>query len=255
MSKLKPNFYKLTGLSKTNTYIETGTYYGINLQEVMNEYKQIFSIEIEKKWVEYNKEKFENKNNIQIVEGDSSVKLPELCTQIEEGVTFFLDAHYSGEGTGYKEKTSPIIKELESIFHRKNNKDIVVIDDSRLFGKISIEGSDDHPYYKKAVLDWTSITLESIKKTIPKDWKILYNYNNSLSFGPVDQLIVCNVSSLIMIFIKIYQFFVFIINTSRNLIKTKQTNLRKMIKHLIKILLTDKAYKKIKDFLNYEKNI
>ena len=51
MSKLKPNFYRLTGLSKTNTYIETGTYYGLNLEEVVDEYKQIYTIEIEKKWV------------------------------------------------------------------------------------------------------------------------------------------------------------------------------------------------------------
>ena len=50
MSKLKPNFYRLTGLSKTNTYIETGTYYGLNLEEVVEEYKQIYTIEIEKKW-------------------------------------------------------------------------------------------------------------------------------------------------------------------------------------------------------------
>jgi len=245
MSKLKPNFYRLSGLSKTNIYIETGTYYGLNLQEVMNEYKQIFSIEIEKKWVEYNEEKFENKNNIQIIEGDSSVKLPELCSEIEEGVTFFLDAHYSGEGTGYKEKTSPIIKELESIFYRKNNKDIVIIDDSRLFGKITSEGSDDHPYYKKAVLDWTSIPLENIKKTIPEDWKILYNHNNSLSFGKVDQLIVCNVSSLNMIFIRIYQFFL--------AINFKLKFIKKITRHylflFIKSFFPDKVYKKLKSIL------
>ena len=249
MSKLKPNFYRLTGLSKTNTYIETGTYYGLNLEEVVEEYKQIYTIEIEKKWVEYNEEKFEDKNNIQIIEGDSSVKLPELCSEIEEGVTFFLDAHYSGEGTGYKEKTSPIIKELESIFYRKNNKDIILINNLRIFNERSFNKNN----YKKAVLDWTLIPLENIKKTIPKDWKILYNHNNSLSFGKVDQLIVCNVSSLNMIFIKIYQFCVFIVNRTMNLIKTKQTNLRKVIRHyffyFVKILLSDKVYKKIKDFL------
>ena len=241
MSKLKPNFYRLTGLSKTNTYIETRTYYGLNLEKVVDEYKNIYSIGIEKIFIE--------NENIQIIEGDSSVKLPELCTQIEEGVTFFLDAHYSGEGTGYKEKTSPIIKELESIFHRKNNKDIILINNLRIFNDKIFNQKN----YKKALLDWTSIPLENIKKTIPENWKILYNHNNSLSFGKIDQLIVCNVSSLNMIFIRIYQFCVFIINRSMNLIKTKQTNLRKITRHyffyLIKILLTDKAYKKIKDFL------
>ena len=241
MSKLKPNFFRLSGLSKTNIYIETGTYYGLNLQEVMNEYKQIFSIEIEKKWVEYNEEKFENKNNIQIIEGDSSVKLPELCTQIEEGVTFFLDAHYSGEGTGYKEKTSPIIKELESIFHRKNNKDIILINNLRIFNDKIFNQKN----YKKALLDWTSIPLENIKKTIPENWKILYNHNNSLSFGKVDQLIVCNVSSLNMIFIRIYQFFL--------AINFKLKFIEKITRHylflFIKSFFPDKVYKKLKSIL------
>ena len=241
MSKLKPNFYRLTGLSKTNTYIETRSYYGLNLEKVVDEYKNLYSIGIEKIFID--------NENIQIIEGDSSVKLPELCSEIEEGVTFFLDAHYSGEGTGYKEKTSPIIKELESIFYRKNNKDIILINNLRIFNERSFNQNN----YKKAVLDWTLIPLENIKKTIPKDWKILYNHNNSLSFGKVDQLIVCNVSSLNMIFIKIYQFCVFIVNRTMDLIKTKQTNIRKVIRHyffyFVKILLSDKVYKKIKDFL------
>ena len=241
MSKLKPNFYRLTGLSKTNTYIETGTYYGLNLEEVVDEYKQIYTIEIEKKWVEYNEEKFEDKNNIQIIEGDSSVKLPELCSEIEEGVTFFLDAHYSGEGTGYKEKTSPIIKELESIFYRKNNKDIILINNLRIFNERSFNQNN----YKKAVLDWTLIPLENIKKTIPKDWKILYNHNNSLSFGKVDQLIVCNISSFNMIFIKIYQLFL--------TINSKLNSLKKITRHylflFIKAIFPDKVYKKLKNIL------
>tara|TARA_B100001996_G_C18659127_1_gene592383 strand:- start:119 stop:859 length:741 start_codon:yes stop_codon:yes gene_type:complete len=245
MSKLTPNFYKLSGLNKTKTYIETGTYYGLNLEEVLNEYRTIYSIEIEKKWIEYNKKKFEGKKNIKLIQGDSSLKLPELCFEIKDEVTFFLDAHYSGEGTGYKEKISPIIEELESIFNRKNKNDIVIIDDSRLFGKITVEGSDDHPYYKRAELDWTSIPFENIKKLIPPKWKILNNYKNSLSFGKEDQLIVCNISLLRTAIIKIYQYGV--------LINNKFISFRKVIRHylfyFIKLLLPDRVYKKIKDFL------
>ena len=233
MSKLKPNFYRLTGLSKTNTYIETRSYYGLNLEKVVDEYKNLYSIGIEKIFID--------NENIQIIEGDSSVKLPELCSEIEEGVTFFLDAHYSGEGTGYKEKTSPIIKELESIFYRKNNKDIILINNLRIFNERSFNQNN----YKKAVLDWTLIPLENIKKTIPKDWKILYNHNNSLSFGKVDQLIVCNVSSLNMIFIKIYQLFL--------TINSKLNSLKKITRHylflFIKAIFPNKVYKKLKNIL------
>ena len=249
MSKLKNNFYKYTGLDKTKIYIETGAYYGINLEEVVTEYDVIYSIEIENKWVKYNEKKFKDKKNIKIIEGDSSSKLPELCKEIKDEVTFFLDAHYSGEGTGYKEKISPIIQELKSIFERKNSKDIVIIDDSRLFGKISIEGSDDHPYYKKAELDWSHIPLESIQKVIPKKWMIINNYNNSLSFGKEDQLIVCNISLFRKYIIKIYQFCL--------LIKNKFTKSRKLTRHyffiLVKTVLPGKLYKKIKNFFKRAK--
>jgi hypothetical protein len=244
MSKLKQNFYRLTGLKKTKTYVETGTFYGINLEEVVNEYENIHSIEIEKKWIEYNKKKFKGKNNINLIEGDSSIKLPELCFEIKDEATFFLDAHYSGEGTGYKEKTSPIIKELEAVFNRTNKKDIIIIDDSRLFGKITIEGSDDHPYYKRAELDWTSIPFENIEKVIPKELKILQNHNNSLSHGKEDQLIVCNISLFRTIVIKIYQFFV--------LINSKLSSFKKIVRHyfflFIKSFLPEKIYNNIKSY-------
>ena len=157
----------------------------------------------------------------------------------------FLDAHYSGEGTGYKEKTSPIIKELEAIFNRKNKKDIIIIDDSRLFGKITVEGRDDHPHYKRAELDWTSIPFENIKKVIPKELKIIQNHNNSLSHGKEDQLIVCNISLFRTLVIKIYQFFV--------LINSKISSFRKIVRHyfffFIKSLLPERVYKNIKSYL------
>jgi len=241
MSKLKPNFYRLTGLMKTNTYIETGTYYGINLNEVANEYAQIYSIEIENKWIEYNKKKFEGFQNINLIEGDSTSVLIELCKEINNASTFFLDAHYSGEGTGYKNKTSPIISELESIFNRHNYKDIVIIDDTRLFGKISVEGSDDHPYYKKAVLDWRSITLDNVLNKIPKEWTVLKNTKNSLSFGKDDQLIVCNISDTRKFVIVVYQLLV--------TIGFKMIHLKKIIRHyffyFLKLLIPNNIYKKL----------
>ena len=48
----------------------------------------------------------------------------------------------------------PIIQELKSIFERNNS---LMIQD--FLEKISIEGSDDHPYYKKkAELDWKKLS-------------------------------------------------------------------------------------------------
>jgi len=39
-------FYKYTNLYKTNVYIETGTYLGDGIKNIMDHYKQIHSIEL-----------------------------------------------------------------------------------------------------------------------------------------------------------------------------------------------------------------
>jgi len=60
--------------------------------------------------------------------------LPELLNNINEPVTIYLDAHYSGGTTAFGEEEVPLLFELEILKNRKYD-DIIIIDDCRLLGK------------------------------------------------------------------------------------------------------------------------
>ena len=246
MSKLKPNFYRLTGLSKTSTYIETRTLYGLNLKKVIGEYKNIYSIGIEKKLIELTKKNFDVNDNVEIVEGDDSIKFSEKCVEIKNEATFYLDAFCSVDNISFKEEATTLISELETVFNRKNMKDIVLINNSKFLQNTTDRKGffQDHKQFN------------SIRKVIPEEWKILQNDNNSLSYGKKDQLIVCNISLFRIIMIKIYQFCYLIYSKFKNYIKSKLTDSRRIARHyfyyFIKLLLPDRVYQKMKSFLRYK---
>ena len=50
-----------------------------------------------------------------------------------KSVLYWLDGHYSGEGTGIGDIASPIINEIEIIMSKNIEKYCIIIDDLRLF--------------------------------------------------------------------------------------------------------------------------
>ena len=71
MPNLTPFFYKSTRTNKTNHYIETGTYLGHGIYNVLNTYENIHSIELSEKWYNYNVSQFQNNKNVNMYLGDS----------------------------------------------------------------------------------------------------------------------------------------------------------------------------------------
>ena len=85
--------------------------------------------------------------------GDSVKILPIILSNIQDNATFFFDAHKSGD-SGDVDVDVPLLKELNIIREkRKNNNDIIIIDDVRLFGSNDKE-------------DWSKITIENIRESI-----------------------------------------------------------------------------------------
>jgi hypothetical protein len=101
MPNLTNNFYTYTNNKKTRHYIETGTYLGNGIRDVLNNYEYIHSIELADKWYQHNVEQFKNNSNVKMYLGDSKKILPELLDNINEPVTLYLDAHYSGGTTAF----------------------------------------------------------------------------------------------------------------------------------------------------------
>lgn len=126
--------------NKLRTFIETGTAGGLMINAVKNTFSKIISIELDDILFKNAKNNFADYSNITLVHGDSGEKLTEILSTMNEPALFWLDAHYSGEGTAKGEVETPIIRELQTIFSRKNRRDVVLIDDARCF-----DGTHDYP--------------------------------------------------------------------------------------------------------------
>jgi hypothetical protein len=189
MPNLTDEFYSLTNNRKTRHYIETGTYLGNGIRDVLNSYENIHSIELADKWYQHNVEQFRNNTNVKMYLGDSKKILPELLNNINEPVTLYLDAHYSGGTTAFGDEEVPLLFELE-ILKNRNYDDIIIIDDCRLLGKTGICGAgDNHPVYPTMTYDWTGITVNSIVNLMKNDYILLANDNHKYTDGAVDQFI------------------------------------------------------------------
>ena len=189
MPNLSSLFYEKTNNVKTKHYIETGTYLGDGIKNVLDNYDNIHSIELSEKWYQYNIEQFKNNKNVKMYLGDSKKKLPELLNDINEPITIFLDAHYSGGTTAFGEEEVPLLFELEILKNRKYD-DIIIIDDCRLLGKIGKCGcGDNHPVYPTMTYDWRNITENKIINLLKERYIILKNDNKIYTDGPHDQFI------------------------------------------------------------------
>jgi hypothetical protein len=189
MPNLTPALYNLTKNIKTNHYIETGTYLGNGITCVLNNYNNIHSIELSNKWYDYNVEQFKNNKNVKMYLGDSKQILPELLKSINEPVTIYLDAHYSGGTTAFGDQETPLLFELDILKNRKYD-DIIIIDDCRLLGKTGLCGcGPDHPIYPTMSYDWTDITEHKIMNLLKEGYILLKNDGGKYTDGPHDQFL------------------------------------------------------------------
>ena len=189
MPNLTPTFYNSNKIIKTKHYIETGTYLGDGIRSILNNYENIHSIELSEKWYEYNIEQFKNNKNVKIYLGDSKKIVPELLNNINEPITIYLDAHYSGGTTAFGDEEVPLLFELEILKNRKYD-DIIIIDDCRLLGKTGICGAgDNHPVYPTMTYNWIDITENKILNLMKDKYILLKNDNHIYTDGAQDQFI------------------------------------------------------------------
>ena len=125
-------------------FIETGTYTGHMVYGVMNDFREIYSIELDLVLAEKAKMRFRGYRHVHIFQGDSGQVLPEILKTISEPCLFWLDAHYSQGATAKGELETPIVQELHCILNRENGaEDVLLIDDAR-----SYTGKNDYPDLK-----------------------------------------------------------------------------------------------------------
>ena len=125
----------LVNLDKySDVFVETGTLNGVGVLRAKNSgYNRIISIELDNNLYETAKLNFQSFPNIEIVHGDSGLILGEVIKNINSNITFFLDGHYSGEGTAYGIHEYPLLPELQHIKNHSIKNHTILIDDLRLW--------------------------------------------------------------------------------------------------------------------------
>lgn len=131
---------KIAKENSLHIFVETGTAGGETVDAMEPIVRKIFTIEVDDALFELAKNKYKDKKNITVMHGDSGELLPELLDKLHEPALFWLDGHYSGDGTSKGILNTPVIKELEAIFKHSIKNHVILIDDARCF-----TGNDDYP--------------------------------------------------------------------------------------------------------------
>jgi len=121
-------------LPESKTFVETGCHYGNSLVHAVNAgYETVYSCDIFPERVKYSNARVAGMCKKAVIKNKKSIDfLKDILPELEEGATFWLDAHNEGGGI-------PTFKELELIRdYLKNKNSTIIIDDIPLYFKNTI---------------------------------------------------------------------------------------------------------------------
>ena len=159
MPSKSENFKKYTN----PVFIETGSFMGDGIQQALDAgFNRVISIELSEKYYNICKERFKEDPRVSIYKGDSYKILPEIISQIDEKITFWLDGHHSCGDTALGDYWAPLIQELDSIKNHHIKKHTILIDDMRCWKLPNpVHGFDESDIIKKL-------------KEINSDYKLIF---------------------------------------------------------------------------------
>ncbi|TKX69195.1 hypothetical protein [Halorubrum sp. GN11GM_10-3_MGM] len=113
-------------------FVETGTYKGSTTEWASQIFDDVQTIELSDQLYSQVTDEFGHKENINFVKGKSQNELTKITPNIDQSTVFWLDAHYSGEGTAGETYECPLLEEIEAVGSSEQEK-YIFIDDARLF--------------------------------------------------------------------------------------------------------------------------
>lgn len=123
-----------------NILIETGTYRGDMVHAQIDNFRQIYSIELSLELCKNARRRFRKYPHIEILHGDSGLVLDKITVLLSEPAIFWLDGHFSGGVTALGDTQCPIYGEIDAIFKEGRFKHVILVDDARCFN-----GTGDYP--------------------------------------------------------------------------------------------------------------
>jgi hypothetical protein len=125
---------ELLGAQKLQLIVETGTFLGDTATFLSGHGYDVMTIELDPKLAALARRRFAGNRRVTLIEGDSGTQLPAVVGELKRPALFYLDAHYSGPGTGKGDIETPISAEIDLILQRAPKGSVVAIDDARCFG-------------------------------------------------------------------------------------------------------------------------
>ena len=120
---------KQTGV---RVFVETGTFMGDTAAWAGDCFAQVMTVERDPQLYQGATARFASDGHIQCLQGHSIQVLNTILCQLQEPALFWLDAHWSGDGTYGEGDECPLTAELALILASPHDH-IVLIDDARLF--------------------------------------------------------------------------------------------------------------------------
>jgi hypothetical protein len=128
---------------RPKVFVETGTLFGDMTYAQRNNFRQLFSIELDEYLFERALLRFKHYSHIRILHGDSGQMIAKVLQELDEPCLFWLDAHYSGGITAHGVEMTPVFDEIRHILNHPVRNHVIVIDDARLFN-----GTDGYPTFR-----------------------------------------------------------------------------------------------------------
>lgn len=115
-------------------FVETGTFGGNAVQKALDVgFKEVRSIEYDIDNYKYSAERFKNNKNVRLYLGSSATDLWNMIKNINQPITFWLDAHIFPPRTDGG-KNCPLLEELEQIKQHPIKIHTILIDDMHCIG-------------------------------------------------------------------------------------------------------------------------
>lgn len=122
---------ELAKLSQASVFIETGTSIGTTTRWASGHFDSIFTIERSENLYNMHHKDLGQLKGVKTLQGDSRTVLPGIVAGLGNlRAVYWLDGHWSGEGTAGADDECPLLDELAGLTDRTG--DIILIDDARL---------------------------------------------------------------------------------------------------------------------------